>query len=123
MRASELIETLEAYYGEAYSPVCRGIVEAYLEGFSARYLDALLVATVKRHSRRFGKSPDVAVFEEVASDVLDALECDRPPAIEQSNTLAPEEKAETERLMAEAAADPVKSKYLGLFASKKGRSR
>lgn len=69
MSLKEFIAWLQGYYGQI-PPGQRADVIEYLSALAPSYLAALKEAVKRRFSSQYGKTPDVAVFEECKPDAL-----------------------------------------------------
>lgn len=116
----QFLSYLERYYGEQYEEFVAAVMAKYLREFSDSYLAALLHVTIKRYSRRWGKSPDVAVLEEQSAEALRTLEdveSDTLALPESSVSISDEERAETLRLMEQARDTPMGRLLLGVVGT------
>jgi len=63
MTAIEFIMWAEGYYGKYPDGQKKDIWE-YIKGLSPQYFDALKDAVMRRYSSKWGRPPDIAIFEE-----------------------------------------------------------
>ena len=73
MTTAQVMTILSGYYGDSYDGVFGEIVKAYLDTLGPNVKAALFKVVLKRYSRRWGKAPDVAIFEEHLCEAIDAL--------------------------------------------------
>lgn len=91
MTTQGFIERCEAYYGTRYTTGQKPYIEKYLDSERPRALDFLFGLCLKTHSAKYGKLPDVAVFEELRPEVIDSLAGDiasqdlQRPALEDNS--------------------------------------
>lgn len=79
MTTSQFMAACQSYYGEPYQGLFRSLVSEYLDQFSDDLRSNLFQAVVRRVSRSYGKSPDIAAFESVIDESLESLSAERPP--------------------------------------------
>jgi hypothetical protein len=78
MTLNNLLSFFENYYGEEYSGTFLLAMTEYLEGKSERFYEAVAKVTIKRFSRVYNKSPDIAKLEENMYEILETIEHPRP---------------------------------------------
>jgi hypothetical protein len=70
------LTNIEAYYNVQYPIGQKALVAKYLDGKDERYLDFLFKIVITSHSSKWGKTPDIAIFDELRSQAVDELERD-----------------------------------------------
>ena len=108
-----MMTALSAYYGEPYAGIVRTLVTDYLDALSDPLRDELFQVVVRKVSRSFGKVPDVAAFESAMNEAYDRVVTPERAMIEQRIELTDEERAEVDRLFAEARKTPAGRMLLG----------
>jgi len=76
LTTEQFIERIEAYYNTRYPAGQKPYIVKYLGMLSERALDFMFSVCLKNYSAKWGKVPDIAVFEEFRSEVRDELEND-----------------------------------------------
>ena len=101
MTTKAFLTNIEAYYNVQYPIGQKALVAKYLDGKDERYLDFLFKIAVVKHSTKWGKVPDIAIFEELRTQALDELVYDtqnqdlsRPALEDRSMILSDEERDE-----------------------------
>lgn len=74
MTLESFIGQVQAYYGASYPKAQLPYIVQYLKPLNDRALDHLFAECLKAYSSRWGKAPDIEVFESLRKDVRDALE-------------------------------------------------
>lgn len=101
MTAERFINEIQGYYGDKYSAVQLKYIMQYLSKLNERALDHLFGLTLRGYSGRYGKAPDIAVFEDMRPKVLDSLEDEGRRDVllleDQSELASPEEVEEAFR--------------------------
>ena len=98
MTAAEFVKWVQGYYGK-YPEGQKDDLKAYFHLWSPAYFDALRWVLTRRYSSKWGKPPDIAVFEEVKGEVLDRLRYADPPKplIEEHEEIITPEQAKSLR--------------------------
>ncbi|MFH1448530.1 MAG: hypothetical protein ABIG39_06730 [Candidatus Micrarchaeota archaeon] len=65
MTTTIFIKAIEAYYGKYESNFIVRLIAKYLGKYDENDLDGLFQCTLEHFSKKWNKSPDIAVFEEV----------------------------------------------------------
>ena len=73
MTMRELLIAFEKFYGEVYTGIILNSMIGYLEGYSEDFYDAAFHVITRRFSRRWGKSPGQAEFEQYMGEILYAM--------------------------------------------------
>jgi len=98
MTTAEFVQWVQGYYGK-YPEGQKDDLKAYFRDLSPAYFDALRWVLTRRYSSKWGRPPDIAVFEEVKDEVLQRLRyADLPkPQIEEREELITPEQAKSLR--------------------------
>jgi len=72
MTVKTFIQKIQEYYGH-YPPGQIRVIAYYLKKKSEKYLSKLYEKLIYGYSSKWGKPPDVAIFEEYRSDILGDL--------------------------------------------------
>ena len=86
MTAKQFLTWAQAYYG-VYPEGQRADVSAYLLPLSPQYLEALKKAMLYHYSAKWGKPPDVAIFEEFRQAAYERIEAAPVLQIEQKEEM------------------------------------
>lgn len=78
MTLESFVGQIQAYYGAIYSKTQLPYIVQYLKPLNDRALDHLFAECLKAYSSRWGKAPDIEVFESLRKSVRDALEQEIP---------------------------------------------
>ena len=68
MKMTDFTKCIQAYYGPYDNDFVLRTVMLYLKEYEDMDLDGLFECTLRQFSKRWGKTPDIAVFEEVSKD-------------------------------------------------------
>lgn len=93
MTSIEFVRWVEGYYGKYPDGQKKDIWE-YIDQLTPGYLDALKRAVMRDYSSKWGRPPDIAVFEEVKDEVLERLRYATPPRLqieEHEEIITPEQ--------------------------------
>ena len=98
MTAAEFVKWVQGYYGK-YPEGQKNDLKVYFRDLSPAYFDELRWVLTRRYSSKWGKPPDIAVFEEVKDEVLERLRYATPPRlqIEEHEELITPEQAKSLR--------------------------
>jgi hypothetical protein len=91
MTAAEFVKWVQGYYGK-YPDGQKDDLKAYFRDLSPDYFDALRWVLTRRYSSKWGRPPDIAVFEEVKGEVVERIKYE-PLQIEEPEELIPPEQA------------------------------
>jgi hypothetical protein len=94
MTLTEFVKWVQGYYGK-YPEGQRDDLKVYFRDLSPAYFDALRWVLTRRYSSKWGRPPDIAIFEEVKGEVMERLRySDQPkPLLEEREELISPEQA------------------------------
>jgi len=100
LTTEQFIEKVEGYYNVRYPAGQKLYIAKYLSTLSERSLDFMFTVCLKNYSAKWGKAPDIAVFEELRPEVRDELAGDtqgqnlsRPALEDKSDYVSDEDRA------------------------------
>jgi hypothetical protein len=98
MMLAEFVKWVQGYYGK-YPEGQKDDLKSYFRDLSPGYFDALRWVLTRRYSSKWGRPPDIAVFEEVKGEVMERLRySDQPkPLLEEQEELISPEQARSLR--------------------------
>ncbi|MDR2134609.1 MAG: hypothetical protein LBP27_05825 [Treponema sp.] len=98
MTKQEFMRFCENYYGEKYGGIVFDVMDAYLGGKSAGFLDSAAAVLVKRFSRANRIAPGPAEIEKYRDEILDNIP-DPTPLAAPAERISDEERAKVSEML------------------------